>query len=79
MKKIKYFSLMLLIPLLSGCYNYRELNELAITTSISIDYSENNYTSDGYVAISSAEDNISKENVLYNFDYFIQVGLLEKM
>lgn len=41
MKKIKY--LFLLIPLLSGCYNYRELNELGITTAISIDYIDNNF------------------------------------
>ena len=43
MKKIKYLSLLLIIPLLSGCYNYRELNELAITTALSIDYSDNNF------------------------------------
>lgn len=43
MKKIKYYSLILLLPLLTGCYNYRELNELAITTSVSIDYSDNNF------------------------------------
>lgn len=30
-----------LILLLSGCYNYRELNELAITTGIAIDKEEN--------------------------------------
>ena len=41
MKKIKY--LILLLPLLSGCYNYRELNELGITTAISIDYKDNNF------------------------------------
>ncbi len=43
MKKIKYLSLLLIIPLLSGCYNYRELNELAINTALSIDYSDNNF------------------------------------
>ncbi len=43
MKKIKYLSLLLIIPLLSGCYNYRELNELAINTALSIDYSNNNF------------------------------------
>ena len=43
MKKIKYYSPILLLPLLTGCYNYRELNELAITTSVSIDYSDNNF------------------------------------
>ena len=34
MKRIKF--LILLLPLLSGCYNYRELNELGITTAVSI-------------------------------------------
>ena len=57
----------------------RTIKTDSLVTKLYVDYSENNYTSDGYVAISGAEDNISKENVLYNFDYFIQVGLLEKM
>lgn len=41
MKRIKI--LILLLPLLSGCYNYRELNELGITTAVSIDYKDNNF------------------------------------
>ena len=41
MKKIKF--LILLLPLLSGCYNYRELNNLGITTAVSIDYKDNNF------------------------------------
>lgn len=41
MKKFKY--IILLLPLLSGCYNYRELNELGITTAVSIDYKDNNF------------------------------------
>lgn len=41
MKRIKF--LILLLPLLSGCYNYRELNELSITTAVSIDYKDNNF------------------------------------
>lgn len=41
MKKIKF--LILLLPLLSGCYNYRELNELGITTAISIDYKDDSF------------------------------------
>lgn len=41
MKKIKF--LILLLPLLSGCYNYRELNELGITTAVSIDYQDDNF------------------------------------
>lgn len=38
MKRIKF--LILLLPLLSGCYNYRELNDLGITTAVSIDYKD---------------------------------------
>ncbi|MEI3251414.1 MAG: Ger(x)C family spore germination protein [Candidatus Gastranaerophilaceae bacterium] len=41
MKRIKF--LILLLPLLNGCYNYRELNELGITTAVSIDYKDNNF------------------------------------
>ena len=42
MKKIKYL-LLLILPILSGCYNYRELNELGITTAVSIDYQDDNF------------------------------------
>lgn len=41
MKRIKF--LILLLPLLSGCYNYRELNDLGITTAVSIDYKDNSF------------------------------------
>lgn len=40
MKKI---ILLISIFLLSGCYNYKELNELAIVSSLSIDKKDNNY------------------------------------
>ena len=40
MKKIL---LLLLILLLTGCYNYRELNNLAIVSAIGIDYKDNNF------------------------------------
>lgn len=38
MNKLKYLIILIIPLLLSGCYNYQELNELAITTGISIDY-----------------------------------------
>lgn len=38
MNKLKYLILLIVPIILSGCYNYRELNDLAITTAISIDY-----------------------------------------
>lgn len=40
--KIKLVGIVLVL-LLSGCYNYHELNELAITTAIGIDKKENGY------------------------------------
>ena len=38
MNKLKYLVLLIVPLLLSGCYNYQELNDLAITTAVSIDY-----------------------------------------
>lgn len=38
MNKFKYLILLIIPLFLSGCYNYQELNELAITTAVSIDY-----------------------------------------
>ena len=40
----KLFLLLPLLLLMSGCWNYRELNELAITTGIAIDKENDNYT-----------------------------------
>ena len=40
MKKIM---ILIILFLLSGCWNYRELNNCAIVTGIAVDYSENNY------------------------------------
>lgn len=42
MKKIKLLILLLVPLILSGCYNYRELNDLGIMTAVSIDYDEEN-------------------------------------
>lgn len=38
MNKLKYLIILLIPLLLAGCYNYQELNDLAITTGLSIDY-----------------------------------------
>ena len=38
MNKLKYLIILLVPFLLTGCYNYQELNDLAITTGLSIDY-----------------------------------------
>ena len=44
MKKIKFLMLLLPIFLFTGCFNYRELNEIAIASAIGLDK-----TGDGYV------------------------------
>ena len=44
MKKIKFLMLLLPIFLFTGCFNYRELNEIAIASAIGLDK-----TSDGYI------------------------------
>ena len=38
MNKLKHLIILLVPLLLTGCYNYQELNDLAITTGVSIDY-----------------------------------------
>lgn len=43
MKKIKYLLLIFPIFLITGCYNYRELNQLAITSAVGIDKIEEGY------------------------------------
>jgi len=40
MNKLKYLIILVVPLLLTGCYNYQELNDLAITTGMSIDYDE---------------------------------------
>ena len=43
MKKIKLLIILGLIFTLTGCYNYRELNQLAITSAIGLDKHEDEY------------------------------------
>lgn len=42
MNKLKYLIIVVIPLLLTGCYNYQELNDLAITTGVSIDYDKEN-------------------------------------
>jgi len=42
MNKLKYLIILIIPLLLTGCYNYQELNDLAITTGMSIDYDKEN-------------------------------------
>ena len=63
MKKIKYL-LPILIILLTGCTNYQELTDIAITTAIAVDYSPetNEYTLITQVVNAVKQDNASSSN-----------------
>ena len=43
MKKIKFLIIVCFLILLTGCYNYRELNQLAITSAIGINKDDSGY------------------------------------
>lgn len=43
MKKLKFYFLFLSVFFFSGCYNYRELNEIAITSAIGVSKNGENY------------------------------------
>lgn len=58
MKKIKLLTFLFISILLTGCGNYRELNDLAITTGIAFDIKDNQYTVSYMIANSNkAETN----------------------
>ena len=43
MKKIRILILILLLLPLTGCWNYRELEDLAIVSALGIDISDNDF------------------------------------
>ena len=64
MKKI--IILVIIIFFLSGCYNYKELNKIAIVSSISIDKKDNNYLVGAQVMnVKSKEDTSSSKIIVY--------------
>ena len=63
MKKI---GLILIIFLLTGCYNYNELNKIGIVSSISIDLNDNEYLVGAQVInVKSKEDNNSSKVIVF--------------
>lgn len=62
MKKIKYIIIICFTLLLSGCWNYNELNNLAIISGVSIDKEENNYVMTYMISNSSQSDPKSNSN-----------------
>lgn len=62
MKKIKYIIYINFILLLSGCWNYNELNNLAIITGVAIDKSENGFLMTYMISNSNQGDSKSNSN-----------------
>ena len=62
MKKLKIIASMFILTLFtSGCWNYRELNELAITTGVAIDIKDDKYIVSYMIAnAKKTQDNSSK-------------------
>ena len=59
--KIRYL-LFLIIFLATGCWNYTELNELAIVKGVSVDFEENKYVVNYMISNASSEKGSSKES-----------------
>lgn len=55
----------------------RTIETTSLATKLYVDYCENSATTDGVITIQKAKDNISKDNFILNFDYFIQMKLLD--
>ena len=66
MKKVKY---LFLILILTGCQNYQELNDIAITTAIAVDYSnkDNEYNIITQVVNTPKKDSSNNEPTFLNF------------
>lgn len=62
MKKIKVFLFFLTTLLLTGCGNYRELNDLAITTGIAFDIKDDQYIVSYMIANSNKAETDSKSS-----------------
>lgn len=62
MKKIKICLLLFVAFLLTGCGNYRELNDLAITTGIAFDIKDNQYLVSYMIANSNKAETDSKSS-----------------
>ena len=68
MKKniIKIIIAILIIFILSGCYNYKELNKIGIVSSISIDKADNEYLVGAQVMnVKSEEETNSSKIIVY--------------
>lgn len=56
----------------------RKLDSKAITSKMIVKPNANEYAENGFCTIARAKDNLSKESVIYNFDYFVRQLLLDR-
>lgn len=56
----------------------REINSDEIVTKLIVDQTQSDYTDEGFVSISSAKSNLSKESYILNFNYYYSQGLLDR-
>jgi len=60
----KMIIMLLFIFILSGCYNYKELNKIAVVSSIAIDKNDNNYLVSAQVMNIKREEETSSSKVI---------------
>lgn len=56
----------------------RDIKSDKISTKTIVEQNENQFGKNGFCSIARSEQNYPRENVIYNFDYYIQQGLLNK-
>jgi spore germination protein KC len=61
---MKKLFILILCLFLTGCYNYKELNKIAVVSSISIDKKDNNYLVGAQVLNVKPKDDTNSSNVI---------------
>lgn len=56
----------------------RNIKSDKISTKTIVEQNENEFGKNGFCSIARSEQNYPRENFIYNFDYYIQQGLLDK-
>lgn len=56
----------------------RTLDGESIVSKLIVKDNSNEFAPDGFCTVARAEDNPSKQTFLYNFDYYVQQGLLDR-
>jgi hypothetical protein len=56
----------------------RQDNSNNLTTKLIVKNNANQYADNGFCSIQRANENLTRENTIYNFDYYIHQGLLDE-